>query len=900
MTPEPRRPAPEDLLALANASEAHRQPGKLKLFFGANAGVGKTYAMLMNARRLRDEGVEVVVGLLETHGRAETAALLEGLERLPLREMTYGDRQFQEFDVDAALARRPAVLLVDELAHRNVPGSRHPKRWQDVEELCAAGIEVHSTLNVQHLESINDVVNSITGVRVWETVPDRIFDAANEVVLVDISPDDLLQRLRDGKVYMPAQAERAVQHFFRKGNLVALRELALRRTADRVDDEVRLYRRERSGEGIWPIRERLLACMSPAPGSDRVLRSASRMAAALNAEWHAVFVETPHFHAMDAASRAVIMERLRMAENLGAVTATIADHSVAGGLVKYALRNNVTKLVIGRSPRGRFWERNEQDMAAAVTTRLPDVDVVVVAGGDLSGGARRPVWAAAGERLAIRPYLAASAASILTTLVLLPVYSVLDQTNVAMLFLAALVAVAMRFGRGPATWAAFLNVLGFDVFFVEPRFSLAVSDLQFLLTFVVMLAVGLLIAQLTARLKFQVALALGREDKTREVYELARHLTAALGNEKIAELVQQAVRAQAGGRAWLLLPDRHDRLQAPLGEVVSELDLSVAQWSFENGRPAGASTDTMPGSALHYMPLKAPMRVRGVLAISLAEPHLMQSTELRRQLDTIAALTAIALERVHFVAVAQETLVQIESQRLRESLLAALSHDLRTPITAIVGIAEMLGQTPAMNAARHAELLAALHTQSRGMARLVANILDMARLESGQAQPVRPDWQSLEELVGAALRSVGDLLSGHVLSVALPEDFPLLYVDGVLLERVLVNLLENAAKYVPPGGHVGVTARIGAGVAEIEVWDDGPGLPHGDPEQLFRKFYRGAAESGASGVGLGLSICRAIVEAHGGTITASSRPGGGARFVVQLPLKETPALELEPPEALAP
>lgn len=879
------------MLALANATEKGNGAGKLKLFFGANAGVGKTYAMLRNARQLREQGVDVVVGLVETHGRRETAALLDGLEVMPRREMEHRGRVLEEFDVDAALARKPAVLLVDELAHSNLPGCRHPKRWQDVEELLAAGIDVHSTLNVQHLESINDVVNSITGVPVWETVPDRVFDAASEVVLVDLTPDDLLQRLREGKVYLPEQAERAVKNFFRKGNLVALRELALRRTADRVDDEVRLYRREISGGRIWRTRERLLACIGPAPGSEGVLRSASRMASALNAELHAVYVETPELRDLSDEDRGLVMERLRLAEDLGAITATISDATVVGGLTKYVSRNNVTKLVIGRSIGRRFWRPTERHLAHAVTTRLPEVDVVVVAGSAAKPGRPREKR---NSRIPVRPYLIAAGASAATTLLLFPLHARVDQTNIAMLFLAALMPVAMHLGRGPATLAACLNVLGFDIFFVEPRFSLAVTDIEFLLTFAVMLAVGFVIARLTANLKFQALLAVEHEEQTRDFYELARKLSAALTNDQISSIVQQAVKSQTGGEGLMLVPDAHDRLRTPDGETFAYLEIATAQWCLDNGKPAGANTDTLPGSRLHYLPLKAPMRVRGVLAIALADARLLHTSALRQQLDTIAALAAIALERVHFVAVAQDTLVKIESQRLRESLLAALSHDLRTPVTAIAGIAESLALGDLLPPEQHAELIASLHRQAQGMARLLANILDMARFESSPAKSLRRDWQSLEELIGAARHTLTDVLKDHVVVVEISPEFPLLHADGVLLERVLVNLLENAAKYVPQEKRIGIRGEVADGGAKITVWDEGSGLPQGDPERLFHKFVRGESESPVAGVGLGLAICRAIVEAHGGTIHAESRRGGGAAFIFTLPLRTMPEMLPEP------
>ncbi len=888
------RPDPDALVRQVQAEEAKAGRGKLKIFFGASAGVGKTFAMLRAARQLHEAGIDVVVGLVETHGRRETRELVEGLELLPRKVLPYRGHDIEEFDIDAALRRRPAVILIDELAHTNAPGSRHPKRWQDIEEILSQGVDVYSTLNVQHLESLNDVVGRITGIRVGETVPDRVFDAAEEITLVDLPAEELLQRLKDGKVYMAEQATRAAKNFFRKGNLIALRELALRRTANRVDDDMDGYRIRAAATQVWHTRDRVLACVGPAPGSDDVLRSAARLASALNADWHAVYVETPSHQALPQEVLAVVLGRLKLAEGLGASTATISGADIAEGLITYARRQNATKIVLGRTVHA--WWRNPMvlDLPQQIERLAPDIDLVLVgrAAAKAEVGPGRPKGAPPGPRESTRRYALAIATSAVTALLTLPFFPALDDTNIAMLFLASVLPVALYLGRGPAVLTALLNVLAFDILFVHPRFSVAVSDAEYLITFLVMFAAGLLIANLASGMRFQTHKALSREEHMRDLYQLARDLSAALTNEQIAGIVHRAVKGVFGAESVLLLPDGGDRLQKSERTEAGEMDMGIAQWSFDRCTTAGAGTDTLPGSAIHYLPLKAPMRVRGVLAIQKLPPEALLMTEDHQQLETLGALAAIALERVHFVTVAQETLLKIESGRLRESMLSALSHDLKTPLASMqVMVETLLVEQAALPTAQH-ELIARIHTQVRGMSRIVGNLLDMARLEGGPGV-LRPDWQHLEELIGTARNALGPALDRHRVIIEIPPDFPLLHGDGVLLERVFANLLENGGKYVPAGAAIGIRASVKGGQAEIDVWDEGPGLPKGQESDLFEKFVRGRAESSVTGVGLGLAICRAIIDAHGGTITAENRPEGGACFRISLPLKTPPELDPE-------
>lgn len=912
------RPDPDALLAQMRSDEARALRGRLRIYFGASAGVGKTWAMLTAAQRERAAGRDVLIGVVETHGRSETAALVTGLERLPLRDIAYRGHTLAEFDLDAALARKPAVLLVDELAHSNAPGSRHAKRWQDVQELLAAGIEVWSALNVQHLESLNGTVGAITGVRVHETVPDTVLDEADEVVLVDVTPDELTARLAAGKVYLPQQAERAAQNFFRKGNLIALREIALRRTAEHVEDDVRGWRVEQSGPNghaglqAWNTSGAILACVGPHEGAAQTVRTAARLAGQLNVRWHAAYVETPPLQRLPAAQRDRILAVLKLAEELGAATAVLTGDQVAQVLAAQAQRLNCAMLVIGRAEPVAGWRAwwPSVSLTRELARLAPALDIVETARADSSRrlgrallGAARDV--ASGEGIpddADRPharwpgYVWAAVMGMAVTLVATPLSGVLEQVNIVMLFLLGVVGIAMRFGRGPAALAALLNVAAFDFFFVSPRLSFAVGDVQYVVTFVVMLGVGLLVGQLTAGLRFAAGVSTSRERRAQSLFELTRELSAALESAQVIELGAAAVQGHFGGHALVLVTDANDRLVMPTSPPPG-FDASVADWCFRQGQPAGLATATLAAQPWHYVPLKAPMRVRGVLALEPAQPRWLLIPEQAQQLDTLARQIAIALERVHYVEVAQQAVVEMESERLRNALLGAISHDVRTPLTALIGLAESL-QTAGPDA--RGETGQAIVAQARALHALVNNLLDMARLEAGGvggvggAVQLRRDWQSVEEVVGAAIRSAGPALGGCSVQTALAPDLPLVEFDAVLIERVLVGLLENAAKYGAPP--IVVSARATADALLLAVRDHGAGLPtalRGREQLLFDKFTRGQTESATPGVGLGLAICKAIVGAHGGEIVAANAAvdasGGGAEFTVTLPRRAPPA-----------
>lgn len=895
------RPDPDALLQRLQQEQAQQQRGRLKVFFGACAGVGKTFAMLSAARAAQAQGLPVTIGVVETHGRADTEALTGQLPRLPLRALPYKDRTLPEFDLDAALAwgaeHPEGLVLLDELAHSNVAGSRHPKRWQDAEELLAAGIDVWSTMNVQHLESLNDIVSGITGIRVWETVPDQFFDAADEVVVVDLPPDELLARLKAGKVYLPQQAERAAANFFRKGNLLALRELALRRTADRVDDEMRAYRRASTttAEAVWPNREALLACVGTGDNAEKVVRSCARLAAQLDLPWHAVHVETPEQQGQSATLHPQVERTLKTAQQLGATAcAVLPAAQPAQALVRYAREHNLVRVVMGRSARRWPWQTT---LAEQIGQSASDLDLLQVGTLPSRAGPTDPKntrASTAAPRVPYWPgYIAAALACCLAAVIATPLANVLELTNIVMLFLLVVVGVALKLGRGPAVLAAVLGVAFFDFFFVPPHFTFAVSDAQYVVTFAVMLVVALVVGQLTAGLKVQAESATEREHRVRSLYDMARDLSAALLPEQVAEIGARFMTGEFNAGSTLVVADDNNRLQVLPGGT-APVDMAVAQWAFERGEPAGRGTDTLHSSPTLVLPLKAPMRIRGVLVVAMPQGQ-VPGVEPRRLLQTCASLLAISLERIHYIDVAQKSTVQIESERLRNSLLSAISHDLRTPLASLVGLAESLAMVQPPLPAQQQGLTDAIQQSAQRMSALVNNLLDMARLEAGAVQ-LNMAWQPLEEVVGSALAASAPAIAAHRVEVILPDNLPLLQIDTVLMERVLVNLLENAAKYTPAGTAIHINAQAQSDAVALTLSDEGPGLPKGREELLFEKFERGTRESATPGVGLGLAICRAIVQAHGGSIRGDTilNPQGqaaGARFTLLLP-RGTPPTDL--------
>lgn len=894
-----QRPDPDALLQRVQAEEARQHQGKFKVFFGANPGVGKTYAMLEAAHEQRRDGVDVVIGIVETHGRAETEALVEGLEILPRRAVDYRGTVLQEFDLDAALARRPTVILIDELAHSNAPGMRHAKRWQDVQELLKAGVTVYTTVNVQHLESLNDVVAQITGVRVRETVPDSVLERADDVELIDLPPDDLLQRLKDGKVYVPEQIQHAIHNFFAKGNLIALRELALRRTAERVDQQMEVYRRDHAVVQTWPAAETIMVCVNTKPRGPRLIRAARQMAADLHAKWVAVYVQIPRHLRLPQTERDRLVQTLRLAEQLGAETVTLTGESVAQELLSYARSRNATKIIVGKPVRPVWKEWIFGSVVSDLVHRSGEIDIYVITG---EAGEGQPLVRQSLRRTSdVRDYVYAVFGVLCATSAAWLMFPYFAAANLIMMYLIAVIAIAIRFGRGPSALASILSVAAFDFFFVPPYFTFAVSDAQYVLTFGVMLVVALVISNLAVRIRQQAELARYREHRTGVLYSMSRDLAIHRGTGMLAQLAAKHLRDVFDAQVAIFLADADKRVQLQRGELlVFELEpkeAGVAQWVYDHNERAGLGTDTLPGASALYLPLVCSTGPIGVIALRPKDAAPLLDPEQLHLLESLVNQIALAIERTRLAEEAQKAHVRVETERMRNAILSSVSHDLRTPLATITGAASsLLDQQGRIDPATRLEMARSIYREADRLDRLLKNLLDMMRIEAGAVQ-LNKEWHPLDEVVGAALARLEGRLRDHTVNTVFPADLPLVLVDGVLLEQVVINLVENAVKYAPAGSAIDLSASASNRDVIVEVADRGPGIPLGEETRIFDKFYR-AKPAREGGVGLGLTICRGIVEAHGGRIWAENRSGGGALFRFSIPLPDQqPSLETEQPEA---
>lgn len=884
-----RRPTPEELLARVREEESRAHRGKLTVFFGAAPGVGKTYAMLEAARFEREEGRDVVVGLVETHGRYDTGALLLGLEILARRKTVHRGLTLEELDVDAAIARRPGVILVDELAHTNAPDSRHAKRWQDIEELLQAGIDVYTTLNVQHLESLNDVVAQITHVVVRETVPDAVFEKAYDVRLIDLPIDELTERLREGKVYVPDQARLASEGFFREGNLIALRELALRVTAQRVDLQMRRYRAEHGIDRTWPAAERILVCVSPSPSSARLIRSARRLATGLHADWIAAYVETPGAIRLSAKDRERVNQHHVLAQGLGAETVTLGGGSGPEEIVRFARSRNVTRILVGKPTHARWRDLLKRSFLDELVRTSGDIDVHVLAGDEPEGRAKR-------EHGPALPHGSSNVAGFIAAGVVIAVATCLGRmllgqelADVVMLYLLGIVLVSMRWGLGPSLTAAVAAVMSFDFFFVPPYYTFAVSDVRHVVTFGVMFLVASVISGLTKRVRDQAESSRERELRTSSLYSLSRALATAKTAKDVLTVGMRHVHEVFGTRGVALLPGDDGKLvvaeSGPSSFVPDDKERGVAEWVWAHGTPAGLDTDTLPSASALYLPLDASSRRAGVVGLFPSDKKRIAGYEARQHLDAFVGQIAAAIERTKLAEQAQLAQLRVEREQLRNSLLSSVSHDLRTPLAVITGAAStLLEQRLEPEVAR--DLTETVLTEAERLNRLVRNLLDMTRLEAGAVE-IHKEWQPVEEAVGAALERTQAALGDRPVQIDLADDLPLVPYDSILLQQVLVNLLENVGKYTPSTAEVRIAARLTDDGVEITVADRGPGLPEGEEAKVFEKFYR--AEKGrGGGAGLGLTISKGIVTAHGGRMWARNRDGGGAEFCFTLPVEGSP------------
>ena len=897
------RPDPDALLARVEREENQKRRGQLKIFFGAAAGVGKTYAMLLAAQAKRLENIDVVVGLVETHQRQETVAVLQGLEVLSPKLVKHRSTVQREFDLDGTLKRHPTLVLVDELAHSNASGCRHPKRWQDVEELLAAGIDVYSTLNVQHLESLNDDVSQVTGIQVKETVPDTVFEMADEVELIDLPPDELLLRLKEGKVYLPQQAERAMHSFFRKGNLIALRELSLRLTADRVDAQMQDYRDDHAIHDVWPVRDRVLVCIGPTPIAERLVRAAKRLATSLHAQWIVAYVETPELQRLPVERRDEVLRVLRFAEQLGAETVTLSGPDMSDEILSFAKSRNVTKIVLGK-PSRRGWKRwLLGSLVDTLITEAHNINVYLLGSPRGEDNAAQKAPKSVSRLKGLRPNYPwgrakrrwlnwgwALVMTSVTTVLAWLMSGKFESANLVMVYLLGVVFVAARFGREASVLTSVLSVAAFDFLFVKPTNTFAVADAQYLVTFVIMLLVGLIISHLTSNMRSQAKIASHRERRANVLYALSENLATSRTVAETARIAVRHIQDEFGGTSVLLFPVGDGQIVYPSDPPVTESlrasDLGVAQWVFDHAQIAGVGTDTLPGASAVFFPMPGFRGVIGVLALRAANLRRVFLPEQRRLLDTFISQIAQTIERVRFAEEAQLTQLRIESEILRNSLLSAISHDLRTPLASIVGSASTLVEEDALlTTLDRQELSLTIYDEALRMSNLANNILDMARIEGGQASLNR-QWYPLDEIIGGALTRMLKRLKGRSVNTKLPNGLCMVCLDAVMIEQVLINLLENACKYTPVGSPIDITADLSTQMLKVTVADRGPGIPSGAEEKLFDKFYQVHREATQSGVGLGLAICKAIVIAHGGVMGASNRQGGGAQFFFLLPIDD--------------
>ncbi|MFI4986862.1 MAG: DUF4118 domain-containing protein [Alphaproteobacteria bacterium] len=884
------RPSPEALLAAVR----QERRGKLKIFLGAAPGVGKTYEMLLAAAQRRHEGVDVAVGVVESHGRIETERLLRGLEIVPRRRVEYRGHVLEEMDIDAVLARAPQLVLVDELAHSNAPGSRHPKRHMDVEELLAAGIDVYSTLNVQHLESLNDIVAQITRIRVRETIPDSVIDQADEIEVVDLTPEDLIQRLKDGKVYVPHQAQRALAHYFSPGNLTALRELALRRAAQRVDEQMLSYMQAHAISGPWAAGERVLACVNESPASAQVVRQARRVADQLKAKWSVLYIETSRHHRLSEVERDRIADTLRLAERLGGEALTIPGRSVADDILAYARANNVTRILAGKPGNRHLSGILRGSVLGELIRRANNIGVQVVTSEGEPIPPKNVKTRAGGEPVDLVPYLVTVGMVSAATLIGLAIDFFVRLPNISLVYLAAILFTAVAYGLWPSLFAALLSVLAYNFFFLPPLYTFTISEPANVMALVFFGIVAVLTSNLTARTREQVLTAQRRAKDAAELYAFSRKLAATGDLDDLLWAFCYQVAALLKVRIVVLLPEKGQiavRAGYPPEDELGEADLAAAKWTWAHNQAAGRASDTLPGAKRLFLPMRTGRGIIGVLGLDRDRPGPILAPDERRLLDALSDLVAVAIERVHLVDDIDEARIVAEAERLRSTLLTSISHDLRTPLASILGsITALRTLKEAAEPRVKDELIATIEEEAERLNRFVGNLLDMTRLESG-ALPSKREMLDAGEVIETALRRAGRLLQHHRVTVDLEAELPMVAGDPILLEQALFNLLDNAAKYAPAGSLVRVAGRRSQVALLLEVIDEGSGIPPDQLERIFDKFHRVAdGDKRPIGTGLGLAICRGFVEALGGSVRATNRADrSGAVFTITLPLTAEPA-----------
>lgn len=881
------RPSPDALLEKARAESR----GRLKIFLGAAPGVGKTYEMLVSGHAKMADGLDVVIGVVETHGRKETEALLAGFEIVPRVEIAYRGQSLEEMDLDAILARKPDLVLVDELAHTNAEGSRHPKRYLDVKELLDRGIDVYSTLNIQHVESLNDVVSQITRIRVRETVPDSVIDMADDIEIIDLTPDDLIKRLHDGKVYVAKTAERALTNYFTPGNLTALRELALRKTAQRVDDQLLTHMQAHAISGPWAAGERVLVSIDEHPRSASLVRYASRMASRLRGPWAAVYIETNRSINLSETQRDTIAATLRLAEQLGGEAITIPGREVTEELVRHATANNVTHIVIGapKKPTWRegWWNRSTTD---ELIRRAGDISVHVISGNEKDTASLRGVKAApSAPTLNFRAYILSTAYVAIALAVGVVLDQVLDVRNLALVFLMAVLTSAVIHGLRPALYTCIVSALSFNFFFLPPRYTLTISDPESVLALFFFLGVAVIASNLTATVQRQAVAARQRARTTEDLYLFSKKLAGTGTLDDVLWATAFQIASMLKVRVVLLLPEGSSiavKAGYPPDDTLDDADIAAARWAWEHNHAAGRGADTLPGAKRLYVPLRTGRTAVGVIGLdSDRRDGPLLTPEQQRLLDALADQAALAIERVQLVADVDRAKLAAEADRLRSALLTSISHDLKTPLAAILGASGTLRDYfDSMPAEDRTDLLSTVVDESERLNRFIANLLDMTKIESGAMEP-NYALHYAGDIAGTALRRAAKILDHHRTEMTIAADLPMVRVDPVLFEQVLFNLLDNAAKYAPEGSVIRIEGWADADNVVVQVSDEGPGIPPADLTRVFDTFYRvRKGDQVRAGTGLGLSICRGFIEAMGGTITAGNRTDrSGAVFTVRLP-----------------
>lgn len=893
LTDDTKRPSPDALLEKAEQETR----GRLKIFLGAAPGVGKTYEMLVSGRARKSDGDDVVIGVVETHGRKETEALVRGMEVIPRSSIEYKGRHLEEMDLDAVLERSPQLVLVDELAHTNAPGSRHPKRYLDVLEILDRGIDVYTTLNIQHLESLNDVVAQITRIRVRETVPDSIIDKADDVEIIDITPDDLIKRLNEGKVYLPKTARRAIENYFSPGNLTALRELALRRTAQRVDEQLLRHMQAHAIEGPWAAADRVLVCVDDDPRGPSLVRYAKRQADRLRGPWAAVYIEEPRATNLSEEAKDRIAATLRLAEQLGGDAITLPGHKTARELLRYAGKNNYSHIVVGRSRKSRWREFIEGSVSHDLIRDSGDISVHVISGKERTGLAQRGLTRAQPRRFKLQPYLWSIGYVGVAFAFGMLLSRTLDVRNIALAFLMAVLASAATAGLWPALFASLIGALAFNFFFLDPLYTFTISDPESVIAFVFFLAAAAITSNLTARVHRQAEAARQRARTTEDLYQFSKKLAGAGTLDDVLWASAHQMASMLKVHIVILLPKGGTlavRAGYPPDDTLDEADIAAARWAWEHNRTAGRGANTLPGAKRLYLPLITGKTPVGIVGLDSDKEGPLLTPEQQRLFDALADQAAIAIERIQLEADIDKARLAVEADKLRSALLTSISHDLKTPLAAILGAAGTLRDySNTLPETDRGDLLATIVDESERLNRFIANLLDMSRIETGAMAP-NASLQYLDDIVGSALRRAHKIMAHHKVLTDVPVNLPILKLDPVLFEQVLFNLLDNAAKYAPPDTTIRIRAWEDGRWVTIQILDEGPGIPPADLEKVFDSFHRVRKKDHVrAGTGLGLSICKGFIEAMGGTIRAGNRTDrSGAVFTIRMPIPtDTPKLE---------